>query len=243
MFFQTHKYTRLFIFFFIFLLFFITINLFFYSLISIGLYKFICYEKQSNLLEEFFFNKMSSIFYFLETLERERLSLFFFSNDSFYKYTFSKVVFFNEFLFFYDFLSSLQMNYFFYMKDISSTSYLKTDLNLIFLNFYIRSSHLNWIHSISLQKTIIINFNESSLFFFRIYNPSHIYLKLITLYMIYPNILTLYVNKIQCFCFNTIFLYPLEIVDLPVLIYIYPFLYFNFAFLNNIIIYYIVFLN
>jgi len=115
-------------------------------------------------------------------------------------------------------------------------------MNLIFMNFFIRSTHLNWIQSLSLQKTIIINFNESSLFFFRIYNPTHVSVKLLTLYLIYPNFLTLYINKIQCFCFNAIFLYPLEIVDLPVLIYVYPF-FNNFLVLNNIIIYYVIFLN
>lgn len=231
--------SSVFLLFFISILLFITVNLFFYSLISIGLYKFICYENQSNLLEIFFYNKNHFIFYYINNVN----DIHFINKYFFYNYAFNSYSIMNEFFFYYDFFFYLKINYFFYMKSLSSNVEFKKDLNLIFLNFYIRSSNLNWIHSISLQKTIIINFNESSLFFFRIYNPSHIYLKLITLYMIYPNLLTLYVNKIQCFCFNTIFLYPLELVDLPVLIYIYPFLNLNFVFLNNIIIYYIIFLN
>ena len=145
--------------------------------------------------------------------------------------------------FFYDSFYLNAIKTFFYTRELSYLLDSSLTKNLLFLNFHIRSSHLSWIQCISLQKTILLNCNESSLFFFRIYNPSHICLKLITLYMIYPNILTLYVNKIQCFCFNTIFLYPLELVDLPVLVYIYPFLNTNFVFLNNIIIYYIIFLN
>ena len=231
------KQSRLFLFIFLLLLVFIIINLFFYSLISIGLYKFICYEKQSTLLEAFTANKNTNMFYFLEY----KHDLFFITNHFFYIYYYNFFMKIEMFSFFFNTLTSTKIDYFFFFYKIDTV--LKKELNLIFLNFYIRSSNLNWVQAISLQKTIIINFNESSLFFFRIYNPSHICLKLITLYMIYPNILTLYVNKIQCFCFNTIFLYPLELVDLPVLVYIYPFLNTNFVFLNNIIIYYIIFLN
>jgi hypothetical protein len=232
----------LYLFFFSWLL-FIIINLFFFSLISISVYKVICYENQLLFFIDNLYSINNKLEYFCY-IRDDLLSLSLISNLSDYKVQFNSFFYSEELsIYFSNLLNLISFNYFFYLKHNIYDFEIKKDLNLIFLNFYIRSSNLNWIQSISLQKTIIINFNESSLFFFRIYNPSHLYIKLITLYMIYPNFLTIYINKIQCFCFNTIFLYPLELVDLPVLIYIYPFLDFNFTFLNNIIIYYIIFLN
>lgn len=94
---------------------------------------------------------------------------------------------------------------------------------------------------------LLIHLNETSLFFFRLYNPTHLKLELITLYIVFPNEMSLYVNKIQCFCFNVMYLEPLEIIDLPVLIYILsyiPYLFiFNINLFNHIIIYYMIFLH
>lgn len=217
------------------------INLFFYSFITISLYKLICYESKSInvFLENIYYNKSQNIFYNLEDV--------FFINILGYKWNtinINTVYLYNNNIIFYDLIINSSINTFLFV--INNNNYIvnNDELNLIFLNFYIRSSNLNWINCISLQKTIIINLNESGIFFFRIYNPSHVNVKLVTLYMIYPNIVTLYVNKIQCFCFNIIFLKPLELVDLPVLIYIHPFLSIvNNLYISNIIIYYIVFLN
>lgn len=217
-----------------------------YSIISIGLYKLICYDRTNDLYTFIFTEKYTYVMYSSN------------ENVLYLLYSISE---------FSDYFSPIETNIL-YLSDINLhecvfdqqwgslklQSYLLIDnenaliwddnknVNLIFMNFFIRSTHLNWIQSLSLQKTIIINFNESSLFFLRIYNPTHVSVKLLTLYSIYPNFLTLYINKIQCFCFNAISLYPLEIVDLPVLIYVYPFSN-NFLVLNNIIIYYVIFLN
>lgn len=232
---KNHSLVVLFLIFFTFLV----INLFFYSFITIGLYKLICYE--SNSLTTFinltYSNKASNIFF----TDKTTINLIL-VGLKWYKYFMNDFFFSNNISFFYNIIYDTKLNLFFYTNNFILIT--KNDLNLIFLNFYIRSSNLNWINSISLQKTIILNLNESGLFFFRIYNPSHLNVKLITLYMIYPNLLTLYINKIQCFCFNVIFLYSLEIVDLPVLVYINPFFgIINSYYINNIIIYYIIFLN
>lgn len=234
---KTNKNSTFFIVIILFIL-FVVLNLLFLSIISIGLYKFICYDKQNELLKIDFIYKSSYVFY---------------SKNEFYSFLLPNTFLPNKFIF-NNFILEENLSVFFensVFKTLTFFTYLDNDItdnsnkniNLIFLNFFIRSSNLNIIHSMSLQKTIIINFNESSLFFFRIYNPSHVHLKIITLYMIYPNTLTLYINKIQCFCFNTLLLSPLEIVDLPVLIYIYPFSLSYFFSLNNIIIYYIIFLS
>ena len=214
------------------ILFFIVFNLFIYLMMSIVLYKLICYEKTNVLYTLIFSEKVSSV---------SDISYSVFKFDiSFYCRTMQ----FDQ-LFLHDLFLECQL---FLLPLFTWQRYslrgndnlLKNEMNLIFMNFFIRSTHLNWIQS--LQKTIIINFNESSLFFFIIYNATHLSVKLLTLYLIYPNFLTLYINKIQCFCFNAIFLYPLEIVYLPVLVYMYSFSN-NFLVLNNIIIYYIIFLN
>lgn len=217
--------------------FLLVINFFFYSVITISLYKFICYDTNTNtFFFTFFLDKQVSVLYFFFSIGE----YFFLCFDSYRLFG----VFFpfrlNSFFFFMPFLN-IELMYLFFDNFYVVTSNVS---DLVFLNFYIRCSNLNWIYTISLQKTIILNFNETSLFFFRIYNPSHYTIKLITLYMIYPNDLSLYINKIQCFCFNVMFLFPMELIDLPVLLYVLPFgFYFFDIFLNNIIIYYVVFLS
>lgn len=226
---------------FLFFIIFIIVNLFFYSFITIALYKLICNESDylSVLLKYLDYKKTNSIYYII--------------NNEAIIYNIGKVWATYSLSEWLDITGNLYGNYNnFLLFDIKYVMFFldhcflqvkNNDLNLLFLNFFIRASNLNWINSISLQKTIILNLNESGLFFFRIYNPSHIHVKLVTLYMIYPNTITLYVNKIQCFCFNIIFLYPLELIDLPVLIYINPFFFSSNNYINNIIIYYVIFLN
>jgi len=131
--------SSVFLLFFISILLFITVNLFFYSLISIGLYKFICYENQSNLLENFFYNKNHFIFYYINNVNH----INFINKEFFYNYGFNSYSIIDQYIFYYDFFFNLKINYFFYMKSLSSNVEFKKDLNLIFLNFYIRSSNLN----------------------------------------------------------------------------------------------------
>jgi len=216
------------------------VNLFFYSFITIALYKLICNESDylSVMVKVLEYKKINNVYYYLapdynlfvigENWNTVSINAIF-ETENISNYYFNYVYF--------------EIQYIMFFIDNCFLQVKNNDLNLLFLNFFIRASNLNWINSISLQKTIILNLNESGLFFFRIYNPSHIPVKLVTLYMIYPNNITLYVNKIQCFCFNVIFLYPLELIDLPVLIYINPFFYSSNNYINNIIIYYVIFLN
>lgn len=236
----------------IYLLLLLLINFFFYSLISIAIYKIICNETNYfNLLEnEILINKLHNIYYFNETI-----NIFYIIDYSWYNLE-TLGTFFNYFngvsnKIFYFILKEL------YIESYSFTclSYIINELliikynnlDIMHLTFFIRSSNLNIVNALSLQKMLIVNINETSLFFFRIYNPTHLKLELITLYVVYPNEMSLYVNKIQCFCFNVLFIYPLEIIDLPVLIYILsyiPYLFiFNINLVNHLIIYYIIFLH
>lgn len=127
-------------FFFISLILFIILNLFFYSFISIGLYKFICYEKQNNLLKLFYFNKSTyNFFYYFNNFNFNLINTsYFYKVKTSFLYVFLP---FNNF-FFYDLLSILKIKFFFFSKDFVNINISK-NLNLIFLNFYIRSSNLN----------------------------------------------------------------------------------------------------
>ena len=218
--------------------FLLVINFFFYSIITISLYKFICYDASNyTFFTTFLLNKHVSVLYFFHDIQQTFFFLCFYN----YKVLGVCLSFYISFSFFMLPFYGVEVMYFFFDRFYVFHCNIS---DLVFLNFYIRSSNLNWIYTISLQKTIILNLNETSLFFFRIYNPSHYTIKLITLYMIYPNDLSLYINKIQCFCFNVMFLFPMELIDLPVLLYILPFgSSFLNSFLNNIIIYYVVFLS
>ena len=62
--------------------------------------------------------------------------------------------------------------------------------------------------------------SETYLVFFRIYNPTDYIIKGISIYFISPNTVSVYILKIQCFCFDELLLYGFESVDLPILFYI-----------------------
>lgn len=242
--FTTSKAFRMLLFSSMFLVLLVLVNLFFYSFVTIALYKLICNESDylGVLLKSSEYAKISNVFYASDS----KIGLSLLGNAwSVYELSEGYPLIRCNGASLYSYYNALlfEIRYIAFFLDHCLLQSTSGDLNLLFLNFFIRASNLNWINSISLQKTIILNLNESGLFFFRIYNPSHLPVKLVTLYMIYPNNITLYVNKIQCFCFNVIFLYPLELIDLPVLIYINPFFFSNNTYINNIIIYYVIFLN
>lgn len=127
-----------FFFFIFFIVFFFILNLFFYSFISIGLYKFICYDNQNDFLKVDFFNKFSNLFYFIYNDTTQTLI-----DTSFYQLIlFSNFFFYKNDTFFFNILDQITINYLSYTQNhliISNNN----ELNLIFLNFYIRCSNLN----------------------------------------------------------------------------------------------------
>ncbi len=42
----------------------------------------------------------------------------------------------------------------------------------------------------------------------------------ISIYLLYPTDFLIYFNKIQCFCFEELLLYPYESIDLPVIFFV-----------------------
>lgn len=81
-------------------------------------------------------------------------------------------------------------------------------------------SNYNFVEFNTLQKYIYVIPNETHLIFFRMYNSIAFEVTGISIYLLYPTDYLLFFNKIQCFCFEEIYLYPYESIDLPVIFFI-----------------------
>lgn len=88
------------------------------------------------------------------------------------------------------------------------------------IRFYARVSDISAIEFTSLQDNLIISPGETGLVFFRLYNPTAHEITGISLYFIYPHDISIYIQKIQCFCFDMIRISTGETIELPVLFYL-----------------------
>jgi hypothetical protein len=68
-----------------------------------------------------------------------------------------------------------------------------------------------------LQNKIYVCPGETNLAFFRICNTTEQTLQAFTIYVVSPTEYTSFINKLQCFCYEELLIYPNETVDLPVL--------------------------
>jgi hypothetical protein len=80
-----------------------------------------------------------------------------------------------------------------------------------------------------LQNKLFIVPGETTLCFFRIYNENQYTISGVTIYNITPYELQIFINKIQCFCFEELTINAYEIIELPVLFYLHS----NVMFLNT----------
>ena len=95
------------------------------------------------------------------------------------------------------------------------------DINIIYIIYFNTSiTNTNLIEFLSLQNYIYVFPSETYLAFFRLYNPTNYMIKGITIYLLSPFEMNLYLYKIQCFCFDEILIFPFESVELPILFYI-----------------------
>jgi cytochrome c oxidase assembly protein Cox11 len=90
-------------------------------------------------------------------------------------------------------------------------------LNYIEVIFKTSSTNYNFIEFICLQNSVFVLPNETHLVFFRIYNSIEYDFTGISIYLVFPTDYLIFFNKIQCFCFEEIFLFPLESIDLPII--------------------------
>lgn len=73
-----------------------------------------------------------------------------------------------------------------------------------------------------LQNRLYVNPGETTLAFFRVTNKTETYLNGFSLYVVSPHEYTPFINKVQCFCYEELMVYPEESIDLPVLFYLDP---------------------
>ena len=72
----------------------------------------------------------------------------------------------------------------------------------------------------ALQNKIFVVVGETTLSFFRITNNYNENIYGIPIYIISPFEFSTFITKIQCFCFEELFIFPYEVIELPVLFYI-----------------------
>jgi cytochrome c oxidase assembly protein Cox11 len=88
------------------------------------------------------------------------------------------------------------------------------------MRFISRVSNFSLLEFTSLQSRIIVNPGDTTLVFFRMYNPTTFDIVGTSLYYIFPVAASVYLKKIQCFCFDLLQINSYESVELPVLFYI-----------------------
>ncbi len=207
---STNCHNKMFYFFYFFLL---TFNMIFFGIINIPLFKYFCDIPSYDFLLD---NGDSNSFFFKN---------YFFSSSTYNTDYFSSMYkikldsFFIDLNFFFvSLISSFFYIYFFhfdyYFNDfISSCDYIE-------VLFQTSTSNFNFIEFCTLQKYIYVIPNETHLIFFRMYNSVGVDITGISIYLIYPTDYLVYFNKIQCFCFEELLLYPYESIDLPVIFFV-----------------------
>jgi cytochrome c oxidase assembly protein Cox11 len=185
----------------------------FFGIINIPLFKYFCDIPSYDFLLD---NGDSNSFFFKN---------YFFSSSTYNTDYFSSMYkikldsFFIDLNFFFvSLISSFFYIYFFhfdyYFNDfISSCDYIE-------VLFQTSTSNFNFIEFCTLQKYIYVIPNETHLIFFRMYNSVGVDITGISIYLIYPTDYLVYFNKIQCFCFEELLLYPYESIDLPVIFFV-----------------------
>jgi hypothetical protein len=86
----------------------------------------------------------------------------------------------------------------------------------IHIRRFSRVSNLAPIEFIGSQEDIFVRPSESNPLFFRMYNPTTIEISSISVYFVYPNEASVYINKIQRLRFDQISIQSLETIELPV---------------------------
>jgi len=146
----------------------------------------------------------------------------------FYEF-FEKFYFFFEvdfFVFFYDFTLHhwffffLYSCFFFQFFDFDSNFSELEMFNFLFQIRFFSECEDRFLSFFPIQEVLFICTDETYLTFFRIHNHFSSGVRAISIYIIYPPEITAYLYKLQCFCFDEIFLTAFEVVDLPLIFFI-----------------------
>lgn len=117
------------------------------------------------------------------------------------------------------------INFYFFIFDVFNLDFIsnvgsKICERLILEVRFQTATTNNLLEFLSLQNSIFVITDETHLIFCRMYNHANFYISGISIYFVYPSDYLIFFNKIQCFCFEEILLFPFETVDLPVVFYI-----------------------
>nr|YP_009370825.1 cytochrome c oxidase subunit 11 [Pharyngomonas kirbyi]ARO47991.1 cytochrome c oxidase subunit 11 [Pharyngomonas kirbyi] len=128
------------------------------------------------------------------------------------------------------------MNYLFLIFLQVKINWFVNQFSIIQLNFYVNSCKNILLYP--LQSYFYTEAGETALVFFRLVNLSNQNYSIVTTYTIFPQIAGVYINKLQCFCFEMIHVKPREQLDLPVVFFVSHSLKTDFPLLKKIILYY-----
>jgi hypothetical protein len=105
---------------------------------------------------------------------------------------------------------------------VDNLSYIPESDDFFIISIYFDSiiNKKNILYFISLQNHLYVSIGETSLAFYRIENLSDTRLQLYSMFIVTPSIYSIYINKIQCFCFENIYIDSYETLDLPILFFI-----------------------
>lgn len=107
--------------------------------------------------------------------------------------------------------------------------------------FLTRCSTKGIIEFYALQERVFVLTGETTLVFFRVQNLTTYNISCLTVYFLYPDYLSIYSYKLQCFCFEISHLESNEVLDLPVLFYISHDIVADVRICNKFIVYYVLF--
>lgn len=199
------------------ILFVLSFIFFNYNILSIWFSFFLslsCYLSPFLWENQFFFNSVDNYFFFWT-------DLFFYSLAK-NNYLIENIHFFNK----------TNINYFYFLNKNISSNFLVDQENYTLLknNQSTNAFYLLWLEATCsrnylidfycLQQQQILLAGETSLSFYRIYNKSLHDVLFYSVYLINPPNLSLYLVKVQCFCFEEILIGTNELINLPILIYL-----------------------
>ncbi|MDF2698961.1 MAG: Cytochrome c oxidase assembly protein CtaG / Cox11 containing protein [Haloplasmataceae bacterium] len=214
----------------------ILVQMFFFGIYNIPIYKIYCeFSNYYSLISTNTF--IDTKLYLLSTLSVEEYNLYYFYNFNYiynnilnWYYDVNSIVLFNNF-----YISNINffLNFIFFYFDFFYFNFLNiidhyyrsnqdsNNVAIIYIVYFNTSiTNINLVEFISLQNHIYIYPGETYLVFFRLYNPTSFVIKGISLYLLSPYEVNIYLYKIQCFRFDELLFYPFESIELPILFYI-----------------------
>jgi len=192
------------------------LNIFFFSVISLSIYRLVCSIELSTYTFEsvyttdsfYYIYHINDLFSCMNVLYENIYEY----SSSFYNHDWACVISLNI-VYIYDVVVYSISSY--YMSDTFSDSYLKI---LFFTKITTLAS--KEVLFMCLQDYVYCTSNETVLVFFRLINYSSNSFECLTIYLVYPYQFSLVLNKLQCFCFGSLILGANELLELPVIFFL-----------------------